>query len=206
MQFSLRVIFSNPFHLLTGLRLRLWCGDFGQWLWATADHPRGQTWKHSSWLCWLLTAGWTGKAHVLRRYQTYWQEFWLLRSLFSFVVFIFLIIWKVNFLAKFIDRKLFYHIWELCILFAPVVFFVTSFNFLFWRLKLWETSPLKYRYLCNRSTDKRSASKNLFIDLKRSCFHGPNKRPVVKFKPVPEVCGWLSSQGEKTTKISPQQF
>lgn len=47
----------------TGLCLGLWCGYLGKWLWASADHPRGQTWKHPGWLCWLLTAGWTGKSN-----------------------------------------------------------------------------------------------------------------------------------------------
>lgn len=56
--FSLLVFFFSRY---IGLCIGLWCGDFGQWLWAAANHPRGQTWQHPGWLCWLFTAGWTGK-------------------------------------------------------------------------------------------------------------------------------------------------
>ncbi len=86
-----QVQFKQPFNLLSlgrsecyvylfvsaclfiGLCVRLWRGDFGQWLWATADHPWCQTWQHPGRLCWLLTAGWTGKT-ALSSWSSGWIE------------------------------------------------------------------------------------------------------------------------------------
>lgn len=49
--------------LLAGLCFWLWRGHFGQWLWTTADHPRGQTWQYPGRLRRLLAAG-TGTSDV----------------------------------------------------------------------------------------------------------------------------------------------
>lgn len=60
--FPLTSRFKN---VLTGLCFWLWRGHFGQWLWTSADHPRGQTWKHPGGMCRLLTAGRAGRVSFL---------------------------------------------------------------------------------------------------------------------------------------------
>lgn len=67
--------------ILTGLCVGLWCGDFRQWFRAATNHPRCQTWQHSSWLCWLLTTGWTGKTDRLVLYHSGAFVMWWLSSL-----------------------------------------------------------------------------------------------------------------------------
>lgn len=84
------IIFFLLSSVLLGLCFRLWCGDFGQWLWASTNYSRGQTWQHSSGMCGLLTTGWTGKISTTNHFCVMWCVFcyvWLEVISFSTTIF-----------------------------------------------------------------------------------------------------------------------
>lgn len=81
---------SPVFISFSGLWLRLWCSDLGQWLWVCADYPGSSKWKHTGGLCGVLPPAWQGKCwlhtqthshtqflffRVARRhYQLHWSK------------------------------------------------------------------------------------------------------------------------------------
>lgn len=52
---------------VAGLRLRLWCGHLGQWLWVRADHPWCAEWKHPGGLRGVLPPAWQGEYRLHSR-------------------------------------------------------------------------------------------------------------------------------------------